>query len=295
MLLAYDPAKRLAKLSVGLRKNLVGAALLYEVLDTEPSLIESPDAVALTVSGGGIRFDGVSFTYADTPAVNDVSLEVAPNSVTALVGPSGAGKSTVMSLIERFADPQEGHVTIDGTDIRGVTLASLRDHIAFVSQDTFLFDGTVRENIAFGRDGASDAEIEEAAKNANADEFIRAMRGGYDAPVGTDGDNLSGGQRQRLAIARAMLRDAPILLLDEATSALDAQSEAKVQEALERLMQGRTTLVIAHRLSTIRKADMIHVMDEGRVVQSGDHDALMASGGLYASLHALQFRDNAAA
>lgn len=294
MLLAYDPAKRLARVSVQLRQLLVGAGLLYEVLDTEPALHERENAATLTIGDGGVRLEGLSFAYSDVPALNDVTLEAAPNAVTALVGPSGAGKSTVVSMIERFADPQAGRVTIGGTDIRDVTLHSLREHMAFVSQDTFLFDGSVRENIAFGRDNASDAEIEEAARNANADEFIKAMRGGYDAPVGTDGDNLSGGQRQRIAIARAMLRDAPILLLDEATSALDAQSEAKVQEALERLMKGRTTIVIAHRLSTIRQADIIHVMDGGHVVQSGSHDELIASGGLYASLHALQFRDEAA-
>ena len=291
MLLAYDPAKRLAKVSVQLRQQLVGAGLLYDVLDTEPVLRESENATTLAIGTGGVRLEGVSFSYSDVPALNDVTLEAAPKSVTALVGPSGAGKSTIVSMIERFADPQSGRITIGGTDIRDVTLHSLREQIAFVSQDTFLFDGSVRENIAFGRDDATDEQIEQAARNANADEFIRAMRGGYDAPVGTDGDNLSGGQRQRLAIARAMLRDAPILLLDEATSALDAQSEAKVQEALERLMQGRTTLVIAHRLSTIRQADMIHVMDAGRVVQSGSHEELIAKGGLYASLHALQFRD----
>jgi ATP-binding cassette subfamily B protein len=295
MLLAYDPAKRLAKVSVQLRQQLVGAGLLNDVLDTEPMLRERENAQTLAIGNGGVRLENVSFAYSDVPALDDITLEAAPKSVTALVGPSGAGKSTVVSMIERFADPQSGRITIGGTDIRDVTVHSLREQIAFVSQDTFLFDGSVRENIAFGKDGATDEHIEQAAKNANADEFIRAMRGGYDAPVGTDGDNLSGGQRQRLAIARAMLRDAPILLLDEATSALDAQSEAKVQEALERLMQGRTTIVIAHRLSTIRQADMIHVMDAGRVVQSGSHEELIAEGGLYASLHALQFRDGATA
>ena len=295
MLLAYDPAKRLAKVSVQLRQKLVGAGLLYDVLDTEPVLREREDATALAIKDGGVRLENVSFAYSGIPALNDVTLEAAPKSVTALVGPSGAGKSTIVSIIERFTDPQSGRVVIGGTDIRDVTLHSLREHMAFVSQDTFLFDGSVRENIAFGRETATDAQIEEAARNANAEEFILAMRGGYDAPVGTDGENLSGGQRQRLAIARAMLRDAPILLLDEATSALDAQSESKVQQALERLMKGRTTIVIAHRLSTIRQADMIHVMDAGRVVQSGSHEELIAAGGLYASLHALQFRDSAAA
>ena len=295
MLLAYDPAKRLAKVSVQLRSKLVGAGLLYDVLDTEPLLREKDNAGVLAINDGAIRLEGISFAYSDVPALRDVTLEAAAQSVTALVGPSGAGKSTIVSMIERFADPQSGRITIGGTDIRDVTLHSLRQQIAFVSQDTFLFDGSVRDNIAFGRDDVTDAQIEEAARNANAEEFILAMRGGYDAPVGTNGDNLSGGQRQRIAIARAMLRDAPILLLDEATSALDAQSEAKVQEALERLMKGRTTIVIAHRLSTIRQANMIHVMDQGRIVQSGSHEELIAKGGLYANLHALQFRDEAAA
>lgn len=290
MLLAYDPAKRLAKMAVGLRGHLVGASLLYEVLDSEPELIERADARPLKLGDGRVRFEDVTFAYGDSPALTGTTLEAAAKSVTALVGPSGAGKSTVVGLLERFADPQSGRVTIDGTDIRDATIHSLRENIAFVSQDTFLFAGTVRENIAFGREGASDAEIERAARDANAHEFIERMQGGYDAAIGTDGDNLSGGQRQRLAIARAMLRDAPILLLDEATSALDAQSETKVQQALERLMQGRTTIVIAHRLSTIRQADMIHVMDQGTVVQSGSHDALMREGGLYANLHALQFQ-----
>ncbi len=291
MLLAYDPAKRLAKMAVGLRGHLVGASLLYEVLDSEPDLIERADATPLALGNGGVHFDNVTFAYGESPALNQITLDAAPKSVTALVGPSGAGKSTVVTLLERFADPQSGTITIDGMDIRDATIHSLREHIAFVSQDTFLFAGTVRENIAFGREGATGAQIEQAARDANAHEFIERMQGGYDAPVGTDGDNLSGGQRQRLAIARAMVRDAPILLLDEATSALDAQSETKVQQALERLMQGRTTIVIAHRLSTIRQADMIHVLDQGKVVQSGTHESLIREGGLYASLHALQFHD----
>ena len=292
MLLAYDPAKRLARVSVSLRSKLVGAGLLYDVLDSEPALQEREECGTLAIGDGAVKLTGVTFAYSDIPALNDVTLEAASQSVTALVGPSGAGKSTIVSMIERFADPQSGHISIGGTDIRDVSFHSLREQIAFVSQDTFLFDASVRENIAFGRDDATDEQVEQAARDANAEDFILAMRGGYDAPVGVDGENLSGGQRQRLAIARAMLRDAPILLLDEATSALDAQSEAKVQEALERLMKGRTTLVIAHRLSTIRQADMIHVMDQGQVVQSGSHDQLIAEGGLYASLHALQFRDD---
>ena len=297
LLLAYDPAKRLAKLAVNLRKHLVGVELLYGVFDAEPGLTDAPDAEALRVEGGAVRLDGVTYAYEGEgrAALRDVTLEAHAGEVTALVGPSGAGKTTVMHLLERFDDPQAGRVTIDGQDLRGVTLASLRRAIAFVSQDTFLFEGTVRENVAMGTRDADEAAIRAALEDANATGFVDAMPGGLDARIGTGGEGLSGGQRQRLAIARAMVRDAPILLLDEATSALDARAEAAVTEALDRLMRGRTTIVIAHRLSTVRGADVIHVMDEGRVVQSGSHEQLIAKGGLYASLHALQFRDEAAA
>jgi ATP-binding cassette subfamily B protein len=238
-----------------------------------------------------VRFNAVSFAYRGAPALRDLSFDAAPGKVTALVGPSGAGKSTVFSLIARFYDPDAGAVEIDGQDLRGVTLASLRAHVALVSQDTFLFSASVRDNIRFGRPGASNAEVMAAARDANVTEFAQALPQGFDTEVGEAGGRLSGGQRQRVAIARAMLRDAPILLLDEATSALDAESEAAVQEALERLMQGRTTLVIAHRLATIRRADAILVMRDGRLEESGDHAALIARGGLYSRLHALQFRD----
>jgi ATP-binding cassette subfamily B protein len=209
--------------------------------------------------------------------------------VTALVGPSGAGKSTVFALIERFYDPDAGRVTIDGQDLREVTQESLRARIALVTQETFLFDATVAENIGFGRPEARRAEIEAVARDANAHDFIDRLEQGYDTPLGEGGARLSGGQRQRIAIARAMLRDAPILLLDEATSALDAESEAHVQEALGRLMQGRTTLVIAHRLATVRRAHQIAVMENGAVVETGTHDTLIGQGGLYARLAALQF------
>ncbi|MDT8345476.1 MAG: ATP-binding cassette domain-containing protein, partial [Thermohalobaculum sp.] len=209
--------------------------------------------------------------------------------VTALVGPSGAGKSTILALTERFFDPDSGRIEIDGQEIRGVSLASLRAQMALVTQETFLFDATVAENIAFGHPGATRPEIEAAAAEANAAGFIEALDRGYDTPLGESGGRLSGGQRQRIAIARAILRDAPILLLDEATSALDAESEAHVAEALGRLMKGRTTIVIAHRLATVRRAHHIVVIDKGRVVEEGSHDILVGRGGLYARLAALQF------
>jgi subfamily B ATP-binding cassette protein MsbA len=227
----------------------------------------------------------VRFAYVeDAPALNGVDLIARHGRTVALVGPSGGGKTTILSLIPRFYDVTEGKITVDGEDVREVTLASLRDQIALVTQEPFLFDDTIRANIAYARPAASQAEIEAAAKAAAAHEFITDLSGGYDAQVGEAGLRLSGGQRQRIAIARAFLKDAPILLLDEATSALDTESEAKVQEALERLMAGRTTILIAHRLSTVRNADLIYVIDRGKVVEEGDHDSLTAGGGLYARL-----------
>jgi ATP-binding cassette subfamily B protein len=292
LLMAYEPAKRLARLNVQLQANMVGVEMLYALLDVEPSVTEGPDARTLEIrEGGRIDFDNVVFAYGAQPALKGVTFEARAGTVTALVGPSGAGKTTIFGLIERFFDPQEGSVSIDGQDLRGLTFSSLRDNLSLVTQETFLFAGTVRENIAYGRPGATDDEIEEAARMANAHEFIAELPGQYEAPVGEAGGRLSGGQRQRVAIARAMLRDAPILLMDEPTSALDAQSESKVQEALDRLMEGRTTIVIAHRLSTVRNADRIYVLDRGEVVQSGSHDELLAEGGLYATLYSLQFRD----
>ncbi|WP_339613970.1 ABC transporter transmembrane domain-containing protein [uncultured Parvibaculum sp.] len=292
LLMAYEPAKRLARLNVQLSANMVLAEGLYALLDTPPTISEAPDARKLEIrEGGRIDFDNVVFAYGAQPALKGVTFEARAGTVTALVGPSGAGKTTIFGLIERFFDPQEGSVSIDGQDLRGLTFSSLRDNLSLVTQETFLFAGTVRENIAYGRPGATDDEIEEAARMANAHEFITELPGQYEAPVGEAGGRLSGGQRQRVAIARAMLRDAPILLMDEPTSALDAQSESKVQEALDRLMEGRTTIVIAHRLSTVRNADRIYVLDRGEVVQSGSHDELLAEGGLYATLYSLQFRD----
>jgi ATP-binding cassette subfamily B protein len=291
LLLAADPAKRVARLRVNLQSRVVGVRLLYELLDAPVTLAEAPDARALRLTEGRVAFRDVRFAYGGTPVLDGLSFTAEPGGLTALVGPSGAGKSTVFSLIARFYDADAGAVEIDGQDVRGLTLASLRGAVALVGQDAFLFAGTIRENIRLGRAGATDAEVEAAARDANVLEFAAALPGGLDAEVGEAGGLLSGGQRQRVAIARAMLRDAPILLLDEATSALDAESEAKVQEALDRLTAGRTTLAIAHRLATIQGARRILVMQDGRVVEQGDHGGLMAHGGLYARLHALQFRE----
>jgi len=291
LMMAADPARRLAQLSVQLRRHMAGVAYLHEALDSHTDLPVAPGAPPLAPGPGEIRLEGVRFAYpgGEGPALHGLDLTAPAGRVTALVGPSGAGKSTVLALIERFYDPDAGRVTIDGQDIRAVTPESLRARLALVAQETFLFDMTVAENIGLGRPGASRAEIEAAARAAEAHGFVAALERGYDTALGEGGSRLSGGQRQRLAIARAMLRDAPILLLDEATSALDAESEAHVQEALARLMAGRTTIVIAHRLATVRRAHQIAVMDNGAVVETGNHDTLMAAGGLYARLAALQF------
>lgn len=290
LLTAYRPMKALANANAHVNEGLAGAQRLFSVLDTKSALVEKPDAPALKVVRGDVRLEDVSFSYdADVPALNGLSLHVPAGKTTALVGASGAGKSTVLSLIPRFYDVSAGRVMIDGMNIADVSLASLRDAIAFVSQDVVLFDDTIRANIRYGKPHASDAEVEAAAQAAGAHDFIAALPEGYDTMVGERGQALSGGERQRIAIARALLKDAPILLLDEATSALDAATERHVQNALERLKAGRTTLVIAHRLSTVSGADQICVLDQGRVIEIGHHAALMAKGGAYARLHALQF------
>ena len=294
LLLAYEPVKRLANLNTSLQEGMAAAQRLYSALDIAPRIIDAPNATTLNVSTGEIVFDGVSFAYRpDRPALKELSLAAPSGKMVALVGPSGAGKSTLLNLILRFYDVGSGAIRVDGQDIRGVTLDSLRRAVGLVSQEIFLFDDTVRANIAYGTPGATDAQIEEAAKGAAAHDFIMALPQGYDTVVGEQGVKLSGGQRQRIAIARAMLKDAPILLLDEATSALDTESERQVQSALKRLMLGRTSLVIAHRLSTIVDADLIFVIESGRVVESGDHDSLLAQGGAYARLYRLQFADQA--
>jgi ATP-binding cassette, subfamily B, bacterial MsbA len=290
LLLAYQPLKSLANLNASLQEGLAAAQRVFEVLDVEPQIRDRRGAAPLCIAGGEISFDKVRFGYvAGTAALDDVSLTIPAGRTVALVGPSGAGKSTILNLIPRFYDVAAGGIAIDGQDVRAVTLSSLRGAIALVAQEVSLFDDTVRANIAYGRFGAPDEEIEAAARAAAADTFIRRLPQGYDTMVGEHGVRLSGGQRQRLAIARAMLKDAPILLLDEATSALDSEAERQVQAALGALMRGRTTLVIAHRLSTVQHADLIVVIDRGHIVETGRHGELLARGGAYARLHAMQF------
>ena len=268
---------------------------LFELLDTVPEIEDAPDAVDVRLDGA-VSFKGVSFRYdADQPVLEGITFNVRPGETVALVGPSGAGKTTLLNLIPRFYDPETGRIEVDGTDVRRVRLASLRGQIAVVPQEVHLFGTTIRENIRYGRLEATDDEVEEAAQAANAHDFIIGLAGGYDAEVGERGVKLSGGQRQRVAIARALLKDARLLLLDEATSSLDSASEAVVQEALDRLMQGRTTFVIAHRLATVQDADRILVLDRGRIVQDGTHAALIARPGLYRDLASLQFRETAEA
>ena len=305
LLIAAQPVRAIATLNVVVQEGLAAVVRLYDLMDEPPAILDRPGARPLAVARGEIRFDGVRFSYGrgtaapgdgggdgggegPVDALEAVDLVFEPGVTTALVGPSGAGKSTVLNLIPRLYDVAAGRVLIDGQDVRAVTLASLRASMALVSQDVVLFDDTVRANIAFGRLDASDGEIRAAAEAAAAAEFVEALPQGYDTRVGDRGLTLSGGERQRLALARAVLRDAPILLLDEATSALDAESERKVQAALERLSQGRTTIVIAHRLATVRNAKRLYVLDQGRVVESGAHDALVAADGLYARLCRMQ-------
>jgi ABC-type multidrug transport system fused ATPase/permease subunit len=290
LLMAYDPARRLARLQVSLERAAVNARMIYEILDLKPRQADLADARPLAISDASITFKDVRFGYSENETIlKGVSFTAEGGRTTALVGPSGAGKSTVISLIPRFYDPVDGEILIDGQDIAHVTKQSLRNAIAYVSQQPYLFEGTIRDNIRYGRPEASDAEIEEAARHAYAHDFILAQPLGYDTPVGENGVTLSGGQRQRLSIARALVRNAPILLLDEATSALDTESEQAVQKALDEAMSGRTVVVIAHRLSTVVRADKIIVMQDGTVAEEGTHEALAArENGLYARLHNLQ-------
>jgi subfamily B ATP-binding cassette protein MsbA len=277
--------RQIANLTTVMGEGLTAARRLFAAMDITPAVDDTPGALALAQTAREIRFDDVRFAYGDNaPALDGVSLTVARGETVALVGPSGGGKSTILNLIPRFYDVTSGVVRLDGQDVRSLTLASLRSQLALVTQEPFLFDDTIRANIAYARPEAAQGEIEEAARQAAAHDFVTALPSGYDTLVGEAGARLSGGQRQRIAIARAFLKNAPILLLDEATSALDTESEAQVQAALERLMAGRATLLIAHRLSTVKGADRIYVIDQGKVVETGSHAELMVSGGLYARL-----------
>lgn len=285
-----NPVKRLSRIYAQIQKAMAGADRVFALLDMEETVTSAPGAKTLPPVEGRVCFSDVSFSYReDVPALTDLTFTAEPGQMIAFVGPSGAGKSTVANLIPRFYDVTGGSITVDGYDVRDVTTESLRSQIGIVPQETVLFSATVRENIRYGRLDATDAEIEAAAKSANAHDFIMALPEGYDTEIGERGANLSGGQRQRIAIARAILKDPRILILDEATSALDTESEKVVQAALDRLMVGRTSFVIAHRLSTIIGADRIYVLDGGRVREQGTHEELLAAGGLYAGLYQIQY------
>jgi subfamily B ATP-binding cassette protein MsbA len=289
-LLIYTPLKSAATLQTQLQEGIAAASRVFGIIDREIALNEVPGAKPLKLARGEIEFSNVSFAYApESPVLKGVSLAVPPGRTVALVGPSGSGKSTLVNLTLRFFDPDRGAVLIDGQDIKQVTIESLRDAIALVTQDPVLFDDTIRANIAYGTKPIEESKVIEAAKAAAAHDFIMALPKGYDTRVGEAGGLLSGGERQRIAIARALYKDAPILLLDEPTSSLDSEAEAKVQAALEELMRGRTVLMIAHRLSTVKKADLICVLDQGRIVETGRHEELVAKGGLYTRLHRTQF------
>jgi ABC-type multidrug transport system fused ATPase/permease subunit len=288
-LLAYEPAKRIARLNIDLHNALTGVQVLFEVLDI-PDRGPAQPKPDLIVDRGSIEFDQVSFAYrADSPVLRRISFTAQPGQVTAFVGPSGSGKSTIFNLVLALYSPDGGAVRIDGQDYEAVSEESIRRQISYVGQDVFLFHGTVRHNIGLGRPGASEAEIIAAARAAHADEFVSQFAAGYDTMVGEQGAQLSGGQRQRIAIARALIRNAPIILLDEPTAALDTESERFVQDAMGKLIKGRTTLVIAHRLHTIAQADMIHVVEKGAIVESGRHAELLARSGRYAHFHQMRF------
>ena len=294
------PIETLVNSTETFQKAIAGFKRMDEVMRTAPDIQDKPSAPALAVTQGAIEYRDVCFTYPDAetaedgtvlerPVIDHMNLSIRPGETIALVGPSGGGKSTTCSLLPRFYDVASGSITIDGQDVRDVTQESLRRAIGLVQQDVYLFDGTLRENIAYGRPGATDEEIEQAARQANIHEFISSLPDGYDTVVGERGSRLSGGQKQRVAIARVFLKNPAILILDEATSALDNESEEAVQESLERLAQDRTTIIIAHRLSTIKNADEIATVERGKVVERGTHEELLARGGTYARYYRMQF------
>ncbi len=288
-MLASEPAKRLARFNIDLTSNLVAVRVLFEIIDSPPTEPVDDDRPQLVLTKACVEFSRVQFAYRPgEPVIRDLSFVAEPARVTALVGPSGGGKSTILNLIPRFYEASSGVIAIDGQNIAKVSRRSLRRQIAYVGQDVFLFRGTIRDNIAFGAPDAGEAEIVAAAKAAHAHDFIMAAPAGYDTPVGERGLQLSGGERQRIAIARALIKDAPIILLDEATAALDSESERHVQEAIAKLCMGRTTVVIAHRLATVMHADRILVIEAGQVAETGRHDELLRHGGRYASFHRLQ-------
>ena len=292
LLLAADPARRLSKFQIDLNAHAVPAKLMFDILDSKVGEPDQRGAVELQPREGAIRFEGVSFGYSPAkPVLQDLSFSAEGGKTTALVGSSGGGKSTIMSLMQRFWLPSKGDIFIDDQNIADVTLRSLRRNIAFVSQDVFLFAGTIRDNILAARPDATEAELEAASKAAHADEFIKGLAQGYDTPVGELGSQISGGQRQRISIARAFLKDAPIILLDEPTSALDSESEQMIQNALVDLLKDRTAIVIAHRFATVMRAERIYVIGEGGVLESGTHQELLHRGGHYARLYRLQFSD----
>lgn len=289
--LFYQPIATLARVTEDLQQSMAGAERVFEVLDTEPDITEKPDAVELTDVKGEISFKDVVFHYVpEAPVLRGVSFTARPGQMIALVGPTGVGKTTIISLIARFYDPISGSIQMDGVDLRDVTMASLRNQISIVLQDIFLFNGSVAENIAYGSKSASTDDIIRAAHIARAHEFISELPEGYDTVVGERGVKLSGGQKQRLSIARAVLRNTPVLILDEATASVDVETEAKIQQAIQELAQSRTILVVAHRLSTVKRADRILVFREGKIVEEGRHEELLAQNGLYRQLCDIQFK-----
>jgi ATP-binding cassette subfamily B protein len=286
----FRPVEKINAVLETYPKGIAGFRRYTELLDTEPDIVDAPDAIAVSGLRGDIRYESVTFGYGpERTVLREIDLDIRAGETVAFVGPSGAGKTTICSLLPRFYEIDAGRITIDGIDIRKMTLASLRREIGIVQQDVFLFAGTIRENIAYGRLGASDDEIEEAARRAKLDMVIAGLPDGLDTVIGERGVKLSGGQKQRLAIARMFVKNPPILILDEATSALDSETERAIQQSLMELSKGRTTLVIAHRLATIQNADRIVVVDESGVAEEGRHDELIAAGGIYRRLHTAQF------